>query len=1219
MVRIRERRNRTGIVEIAILGPLALRVDGHDRAAPPPAARRLLIYLAFENDLRSRDTLTSLLWPGMAKDRARPRLSQALHQLKSALGRHGNHILRVEGDAVGLWSDTYSFDARTFRELAVSTREDDHAQALTLVRGELRVHAEQDNTRWQSWFGAHASALEGLGADLFQKAVRDARKRGEPARARETAAQWIAFSPFDEAAHLALMEALSESGLENAARAHGEIFSRRLIEERGQRPGEALASLRRRLAERLGPCARQETADEGGAPGFHKGTVAVLACHLHKTPENAETLVVRHYPLLTDMARIFGGAAVLNPNGSLEIRFCDQEDGARRAAECAMRIQSRLGPDLIRGLGVHCGIALVMDDASHQIMGDVSWNAHDLAFRGAGQILVSEAIRAAAPTAFRYTPAEPRKTAGLDAFRIAATGKRPATTIVRTFGRENEQRALRAAWARALRSGCGILIHIYGEPGIGKTHLLRQFCQDLPAGTVIRHYHCTPEHQRSILGPIAEVVRNILKGPSAAAFGYQDLQVRLGERGIGDTWLVEVLAAWLGIAVPAPMIETQSATTDYKEVLYESVLDILAGDLGRAARVVIIDDAQWADPSSLELLSLFIKRMAAMPCLLVLASRESPIIPSATGSVPIEMPLKPLSEVAAAQLILDIAPETPVAVRREIIERGAGTPLFLKTIADLANSANSVETSVPSSLQEILIGRIYALGPAARVAQAASVLGHSFRADHLVHIHESSPLDLARSLRALKDAGIVASGDDQHMRFTHALYFDAAKATVPEEQGRAWHHKAALLFSQDARWSATYPERLAEHFYRGGVLNEALTYWRFAARRAATLLAPQSALLHLTAALQAIEESATPQALWHQELAIRCDFAATSWGVEGFSSERVRANLTRLLTLCERHDVSGPARYLVLRSVWLDAFGFGDMREAERAANILADAAAECEDPEFGIAAGRFAQGVSLLWQGRIADTTKVLEDGIRHCRPEFHALSRKLLGEDVAVSLRAYRAISHFTQGYVEQSLADIDALIAEVEASGVHASIAYTLTINGALAFFQRDLRRAARIVGRLEQVCTEASLTLWATVASIYRAWMEAESGRWTQDTADHLRTAVAGIDAIWRSGLSFCATIQCAALLAASDPGFPAAARAARDRIEATGAFFMLPDLLLQDALWHRRLRGPRIREKALALAREAETLARNQGNDSLANRARDTAEQWMDPARRRARP
>ncbi len=1215
-VRITDRRNRTGVVEVTILGPLALRVDGRDRPAPP-AARRLLIYLALENDMRSRDVLTSLLWPGMAKDRARARLSQALHQLKSALGRHGDHILRVEGDAIGLRPETYSFDVRTFRHLAVSTRKDDHAQALTLARGELQAHGEPGNARWQSWFGTHARVLEGLGADLFQEAVRDAREQGELARAQEAARQWIAFSPFDEAAHLALMEVLSESGLENAARAHGEIFIRRLAEERGQRPGEDLTNLRQELAERMGPRAHRESVEEG-TPGFHKGTVAVLACHLRKAPEGAEALVVRHYPLFTEVARIFGGVAVLNPNGSLEIRFYDQEDTARRATECAVRVQSRLGADVIRGLGVHCGLALVMDDASPQIMGDVSWNAHDLAFRGAGQILVSESIRAAAPTAFRYTPADPPEIPGLDAFRIAATGEGSAAPLVHTFGRESEQRALRATWARALRSGRGALIHIYGEPGIGKTHLLRQFCQDLPTGTVIRHYHCTPEHQRSVLGPIAEVVRDILGCRSTSIFGYQELQARLRERGISDTWLVEVLAAWLGIPVPTPMIETQSAAADYKEALYESVLDILAGDLGRAARVVIVDDAQWADPSSMELLSLFIKRIAAIPCLLVLASRERAAMPVVTGSAPIEMPLKPLSEIAAAQLILDAAPETPLAVRREILERGAGTPLFLKAIAHLADGGG-VSTQVPESLQEILIGRIYAVGSAAKLAQAASILGQSFHADHLAHLCDAQAGEFARALGALKDAGILVWGDDQQVRFAHALYFDAARATVPQEQWRIWHRKAALFFSHDARWSATYPERLAEHFYHGGALGEALTYWRLAARRAATLLAPQSALLHLTAALQAIEESPDPGALWRQELAIRCDFAAASWGVEGFSSGRARANLTRLLALCEQRDVRGPTRYLVLRHAWLGAFGLGDMREAERAGHVLAQAAPECEDPEFGVAVGHFALGVSLLWQGRIEAAAAALKDGTRHCRPEFHALSRKLLGEDVAVSLRAYQAISHLVQGAPDRGFADIDALGAEAEASGVHASIAYVLTIHGALAFFQRDLERAARVVARLEQVCAEASLTLWDTVASIYRAWVEAESGHWTQDAAEHLRTALARIDAVWRSGLSFCSTIQCAALLAAGDPEFPTAARDARALIDTMGASFMRPYLLLQEGLWHRRFRDPRMKKTAMALVQQAEALAREQGNHSFAARARATLEQWKDSTRRRTRP
>ena len=1202
----RERRDRHGFVEIAILGPLQLRVDGRDRPIPPPAARRLLVYLAMEGDMRSRDTLTALLWPGIAKDRSRPRLSQALHGLKSALGRHGQHILRVEGDTVGLHVPHYELDARTFRTLATSGCRQDRRRALDLLRGALHGYDDRDNIRWQSWFSRQTDTLAALGADLFHTALNEARARGELSQAQDLARRWIGFSPFDELAHLAFMETLCESGLENTALAHADLFSRRLAEERGRRPGEALRAFRKRLTQPAAPVTHRSPTAEEPSPTFHMGTVAVLACHLRKAGEDTETLVVRHYPLVAEIARLFGGLPLLNPNGSMEVRFHDQVDGARRAAECALRIRSRLAPDVLIDLGIHCGTALVTYDTSPQIMGDVSRAAHDLAFRSTGDILVSGAARDAAATLFHYAPTDEPEIAGLAAFRLMEPRAAPLTHAPpRTFGREIEGRVLRTAWARVARSGRGALIYVHGEPGIGKTHLLHHFVQDLPADTLVRYYHCAPEHQRSVLGPIAEVVRDILGG-HGDTLTYPELSAQLGERGIRDAWLVDVWAAWLGIPVLDPVIETRTATADFKEVLYEGVLEVLANGLNEVARVIIVDDVQWADASSMELLALFITKIVRLPCLVVLASRGRGALPTPAGLAAIELSLKPLSMEAAAQLVSDVAPEIPVRVRRLIVERAAGTPLFLRTIAHLAHSANDAQTPIPDTLQEILVGRIYALGPAAGLAQAASILGQSFPSEHLARLWASPEDHFTRSCGVLKDAGVLVCDNEGQTRFAHALYFEAARATLTREQARSWHHKAALLLSQDARWSAAYPERLAEHFTRGGDLGEGLIYWRLAARRAATLLAPQTALLHLTAALNAIEESIDAEAFWRHELAIRCDFAAIAWGVEGFTSERIRANLARLLALCERYDVTGPPRYLVLRAAWLDAFGFGDMRKAERAADTLADAAYECEEPRFGVAAGRFAQGVSLLWQGRIEASATALEDGIRECRREFHALSRKLLGEDIAVSLRAYRTITRLAQGRLEQSLGEIDELEREAEDSGVHVTIAYVFTIHGALAFFKRDLGRAERVVARLEEVCVEASLTLWATVGSIYRAWTRAEAGDWTEDAARHLATALLGIETMWRSGLAFCATIQCAALLAAGDPGFPEAMRRARELIDTTGAYFMLPDLLLQEGLWHRRLRDPRMRKTALALMREAEIRAREQGNHLCADRAREAA-------------
>jgi hypothetical protein len=66
------------------------------------------------------------------------------------------------------------------------------------------------------------------------------------------------------------------------------------------------------------------------------------------------------------------------------------------------------------------------------------------------------------------------------------------------------------------------------------------------------------------------------------------------------------------------------------------------------------------------------------------------------------------------------------------------------------------------------------------------------------------------------------------------------------------------------------------------------------------------------------------------------------------------------------------------------------------------------------------------------------------------------------------------------------------------------------------------------------------------------------------------------------------------------------RRARELIDTTGAYFMLPDLLLQEGLWHRRLRDPRMRKTALTLMREAEIRAREQGNHLCADRAREAA-------------
>ena len=201
-----------------------------------------------------------------------------------------------------------------------------------------------------------------------------------------------------------------------------------------------------------------------------------------------------------------------------------------------------------------------------------------------------------------------------------------------------------------------------------------------------------------------------------------------------------------------------------------------------------MEDVHWADPTTLALLG----NLAAAPprgFLGVVTTREESTLPWRRDAI--RVPLGRLEEAIAGEIVDDLAGETdlPEPVRRSIIERAEGIPLFVEelTCSVLDQSAVSDE-HLPYRLQELMTGRLKTPAIDLRLAQVAATIGTEFAHDVVAD---------RRRARLRPRAGAGGHGDarassiptgpggPKTYRFRHALMRDAAYETQVLEVRRA--------------------------------------------------------------------------------------------------------------------------------------------------------------------------------------------------------------------------------------------------------------------------------------------------------------------------------------------------------------------------------------------------------------------------------------------------
>src|SRR5215472_7883530 len=434
----------------------------------------------------------------------------------------------------------------------------------------------------------------------------------------------------------------------------------------------------------------------------------------------------------------------------------------------------------------------------------------------------------------------------------------PVTPAGTLLGRENEM-ALLTGLLRELSRGRGGSVLIEGEPGIGKSALVRATMAGVPDEGCQMFWGAGDELGQALpLLPFLDGLR--VRDPSTNPRRNAIVGLLRGE-----------VAADRGTDVPA--------------VLAEQLLALVTEQCAVLPTVLVIDDLQWADTASIVLWGRLAKSAQQVPLLLIGMMRPVPqrddllaLRRAVTDGGRLQ--LTGLAEGAVADLVAALAGGRPDDDLLRLAEGAAGNPLYVtELVAALDRSASLIITdagavelaggSAPTSLSAAIADRLgFVAGPVREVLRAAALLGMDFAVPDLAIVLGRTVSDLLPALDEARAVGVLAESGTG-LGFRHPLIRAALYDDMPAPVRAAWHRDAGRALAV----AGAPPDRIARQLLRAldgpggaaGPMNDWMLDWL--ARTADSLVgqAPAVAAELLTQAVA----SATADSARHGWLASR--------------------------------------------------------------------------------------------------------------------------------------------------------------------------------------------------------------------------------------------------------------------------------------------------------------------------------------------------------------
>ena len=526
---------------------------------------------------------------------------------------------------------------------------------------------------------------------------------------------------------------------------------------------------------------------------------------------------------------------------------------------------------------------------------------------------------------------------------------------------------------------------IAGEPGIGKSRLTRALLERLQAEPHTRlQYHCSPYHQDSALHPIiSQLVRVAgMEHEDAPDRKLGKLEAVLAPTTKDHNETLVLLALLLSIPLGPEHALPDLGPQRRKELTFRALVGQLEALAARQPVLMIVEDAHWIDPTSLEFFSRIIDRIANLPVLLVITARPEFAAPWPGHTHISTLTLNRLGRHEGEALVLSITrgKALPPEVQNRIIAHTDGVPLFVEELTKTVLESGLLDDAgdryvlrgplpalaIPSTLHASLLARLDRLAAVKDVAQTAAAIGREFSHTLIAAVAGLPEQDLQAALAQLVAAELVFQRGvppDAKYLFKHALVQDAAYASLVRSRRQQLHAQIArALEERFPDVVESEPEVLAHHFTAAGLTERGVSYWHRAGQQASDRSAYLEATRHFNAGIELLATLPDTPAHTRQELALHIALGAAQIVVKGHAAAEVEQAYVKARELCDR---IGETRELasVLFGLWRFYITRAQKHKARELGEALTRLADESEDQALAVIA-HYALGASYYFLG---------------------------------------------------------------------------------------------------------------------------------------------------------------------------------------------------------------------------------------------------------------